>query len=116
MPSEKALSKLALINVLKKCSPEHRLRMINYLNNDGIRILSEVIFNILFNGSPLTPAQRKKIRKEYSKDKQILKQIGKKSGSIKSKKKLLRQTGGFMGTLLGKNKHILSETKDYFNK
>lgn len=102
MPNEKALSKLALITVLKKCSPEHRIRMINYLNRDGIQVLSEVIFNTLFN-APLTPAQKRKIRKKYSKDKKILTQIARKHGSLKVKRKLLTQTGGFMGTLLGTN-------------
>ena len=102
MPNEKVLSKLALVTVLKKCSPEHRIRMINYLNKDGIQVLSEVFFNTLFN-APLTPSQKGKIRKKYSKDKKILKQIAKKSGSLKFKRRLLRQTGGFMGPLLGEN-------------
>ena len=62
MPNEKALSKLALITVLKKCSPDHRIRLINYLNKDGIQVLSETVYNTLFN-MPLTPAQKKKIRK-----------------------------------------------------
>ena len=102
MPNEKALSKLALITVLKKCSPDHRIRLINYLNKDGIQVLSETVYNTLFN-MPLTPAQKKKIRKNYAKDKKIYQKIARKRGPLKNKKKLLRQTGGFMGTLLCKN-------------
>ena len=102
MPNEKDLSKLALITVLKKCSPEVRARMIEYLNPEGVKVLSEVIFNVLFNESPLTTTQRRKLRKEYSKDKHALKEISKKHTSLKKKRQLLKQTGGFMGTLLGK--------------
>ena len=104
MPNEKDLSKLALITVLKKCSPEVRARMIEYLNPEGVKVLSEVVFNVLYNveDSPLTTTQRRKLRKEYSKDKHALKEISKKHTSFKKKRQLLKQTGGFMGTLLGK--------------
>ena len=104
MPSENDLSKLALITVLKKCSPEVRSRMINYLNPDGIKVLSEAVFNVLFNldDTPITKEQRRKLRKEYSKDKDVMKEIAKKNTSFKRKRQLLKQKGGFMGTLLGR--------------
>ena len=108
MPSENDLSKLALITVLKKCSPEVRSRMINYLNPDGIKVLSEAVFNVLFNDFPITKEQRRRLRKEYSKDKEVLKEIAKKNTSFKRKRQLLKQKGGFMGTLLGKvNMHFI---------
>lgn len=103
MPSENDLSKLALITALKKCPPEARSRMINYLNSDGIKVLSEAVFNVLFNETPITREQRRRLRKEYSKDKEVLKEIAKKNTSFKRKRQLLKQKGGFMGTLLGKS-------------
>ena len=103
MPSENDLSKLALITALKKCPPEARGRMINYLNSDGIKVLSEAVFNVLFNETPITREQRRRLRKEYSKDKEVLKEIAKKNTSFKRKRQLLKQKGGFMGTLLGKS-------------
>ena len=42
---EKVLSKLALLNVLKKSSPNVRCQLINFLNSQGIQVLSEAIFN-----------------------------------------------------------------------
>ena len=101
MSKEKNLSKLALINVLKKSSPEARSRLINYLNSEGINVLSESVHNVLFNDAPLKSSQRRRLKKQYSKDKKILKEISKRRGSFKKKKKLLKQTGGFLGTLLG---------------
>ena len=71
-PKEKYLSKLALINVLKKSPPDVRSRLINYLNSEGITVLSESIHNVLFNDAPLKNSQKRRIRKEYSKDKKVL--------------------------------------------
>ena len=56
---EKNLSKLALINVLKKSPPEVRSRLINYLNSEGINVISESVYNVLFNDSPLKTNQKK---------------------------------------------------------
>ena len=98
---EKYLSKLALINVLKKTPPDARSRLINYLNSEGINVLSESIHNVLFNDAPLKNSQKRRIRKEYSKDKKVLLEISKRRGSFKNRKKLLKQSGGYLGTLLG---------------
>lgn len=98
---EKSLSKLALINILKKSPPEVRCRLINYLNNEGINVLSESVYNVLFNSAPLKTSQKRRIKKKYLKDKKLLLEISKKRGSYKKKKKLLKQSGGFLGTLLG---------------
>ena len=98
---EKYLSKLALINVLKKSPPDVRSRLINYLNSEGVNVLSESIHNVLFNDAPLKNSQKRRIRKEYSKDKKVLLEISKRRGSFKNRKKLLKQSGGYLGTLLG---------------
>lgn len=94
---EKYLSKLALINVLKKSPPDVRSRLINYLNSEGVNVLSKV----LFNDAPLEKRQKRRIRKEYSKDKKVLLEISNRRGSFKNRKKLLKQSGGYLGTLLG---------------
>ena len=94
---EKYLSKLALINVLKKSPPDVRSRLINYLNSEGVNVLSKV----LSNDAPLEKSQKRRIRKEYSKDKKVLLEISNRRGSFKNRKKLLKQSGGYLGTLLG---------------
>ena len=98
---EKLLPKLALIEVLKKCPKGARPQIISYLNSEGINVLSETIHNVLRNEAPLKDSQKKRLRKEYKKDKKVLLEIAKKRGSFKNKRKLLKQSGGFLGTLLG---------------
>ena len=98
---EKLLPKLALIEVLKKCPKGARPQIISYLNSEGINVLSETIHNVLRRDAPLKVSQKKRLRKEYKKDKKVLLEIAKKKGSFKNKKKLLEQSGGFLGTLLG---------------
>lgn len=98
---EKLLSKLALIQFLKKCPKDTRSHIIGYLNSDGINVLSETIHNVLRKDSPIKNSQKKKIRKEYKEHKKVLLQIAKRKGSFKEKRKNLKQSGGFLGTLLG---------------
>ena len=105
---EKNLSKLALINILRKSPPEVRRRLISYLNSEGINILSESVHNVLFNNAPLRESQKKRLKKQYLKDKKALMEISKKRSSLKKKKELLQQSGGYLGTLLGKTEnHML---------
>ena len=109
---EKLLSKLALIEALKKCPKDARCRLINYLNPQGLTVLSETIKNCLRKDAPLKDSQKNRILKEYKKEKRkVLLEIAKKRGTFKNKKKLLmNQHGGFLGTLLG-IKHFLSLVK-----
>ena len=103
---EKNLSKLTLINTLRRSRPEARGRLIKYLNSEGIQVLSESVFNVLFNNAPLTKSQKRRVKKEYSKEKKTLKELSKRSTSLRKKRKMLKQTGGFLGTLLGKRRLI----------
>jgi len=98
---EKLLPKLALIEVLKKCSKDARPQIISYLNSEGINVLSETIHNVLRRDAPLKVSQKRRLVKEYKKDKEVLLEIGKRGGSFKNKRKLLKQSGGFIGPLLG---------------
>jgi len=97
----KLLPKLALIGVLKKCPKDARGQIISYLNSEGIKVLSETIHNVLRIEAPLKDHQKKRLRKEYGEEKEVLLEIAQKRGSFKNKRKLLKQSGGFLGTLLG---------------
>ena len=97
----KLLPKLALIEVLKKCPKDARGQIISYLNSEGIKVLSETIHNVLRIEAPLKDYQKKRLRKEYGEEKEVLLEIAQKRGSFKNKRKLLKQSGGFLGTLLG---------------
>ena len=105
MANEKHLSKLALIETLKKCSPMVRGRMLNYLNPEALKVLSEVIFNVQFNENifkNLSKSEKRRLRKEFANDKEILFEISRRRGSYKKKRKLLKQTGGNLGLLLSR--------------
>ena len=98
---DKLLPKLALLQVLKKCPKDARGQIISYLNSEGINVLSETVHNVLRIEAPLKDHQKRRLRKEYRKEKEVLLEIAKKRGSFKNKRKLLKQSGGFLGTLLG---------------
>ena len=98
---DKLLPKLALIEVLRKCPKNARGQIISYLNPEGIKVLSETVHNVLRIEAPLKDYQKRKLRKEYTKEKKVLLEIAKKKGTFKNKRKLLKQSGGYLGTLLG---------------
>ena len=59
MPNKKHLAKYALISTLKSSKPEARAHLIGYLNDSGIKLLSEVVFNVLFNNLSLSKREIK---------------------------------------------------------
>ena len=104
---DKLLPRLALIEVLKKCPKDARGQIISYLNSEGINVLSETVHNVLRIEAPLKDHQKRRLRKEYRKEKEVLLEIAKKRGSFKNKRKLLKQSGGYLGTLLGIKKKYM---------
>jgi len=59
LSKEKLLARLALIDVLKKCPKDARSQIIDYLNSEGINVLSETIHNVLRKETPLKDSQKK---------------------------------------------------------
>ena len=106
--ASKALAKYTLIKVLRNSKPEIRVQLIQFLNDDAINILSEALYNVLFVDIGLSPENKKKLREEYSKWEKVLRSASKKSNNIKTRKKLLVQNGGGLGTILGLAASILS--------
>ena len=58
MPNKKHLAKYALISTLKSSKPEARAHLIGYLNDSG-KLLSEAVFNVLFNNLSLSKREIK---------------------------------------------------------
>ena len=108
MPSKKHLSKYALISTVKSCHPKIRHHLINILNDKGIDLLSECVYNIFFNDHNLPKEQKDSLRKLYKDKEKVLKTIGKRSNSIKTRKRLLVQHGGDLGEILTIASSILS--------
>ena len=59
MLNKKHLAKYALISTLKSSKPEARAHLIGYLNDSGIKLLSEAVFNVLFNNLSLSKREIK---------------------------------------------------------
>ena len=105
---KKALAKYTLLKVLRNSKPEIRVQLIQFLNDDAINILSEALYNVLFVDIGLSPENKKKLREEYSKWEKVLRRASKKSNNIKTRQKLLVQSGSGLGTILGIAASILS--------
>ena len=58
MLNKKHLAKYALISTLKSSKPEARAHLIGYLNDSG-KLLSEAVFNVLFNNLSLSKREIK---------------------------------------------------------
>ena len=106
--ASKTLAKYTLVKVLRNSKPEIRVQLIQFLNDDAINILSEALYNVLFVDIGLSPENKKKLREEYSKWEKVLRRASKKSNNIKTRKNLLVQKGGGLGTILGIAASILS--------
>ena len=107
MPNKKHLAKFALINSLKSCKPQTRMHIISFLNDKGIEVLSESVYNTIFNDLCLSKSKKKKLCKTYKE--KIFKAIGKKNNSIKRRRSLLIQHGDSLGLLLSIASNLLSE-------
>ena len=98
--NKKHLAKYALISTLKSSRPEARAHLIGYLNDSGIKLLSEVVLMcclIIFhcpNEKEVGWGKCIKVKRGLSKN------IGKKHNSIKRRKRLLQQHGSNLGPLL----------------
>ena len=109
MPNKNHLAKHALITTLKTCKPEARVHIIKFLNEKGIKLLSESVYNVIFNDLSLTKGEKKKLRKYYKDKENIFRSISKKSNSIKRRRALLIQHGASLGNLLSIASNLISQ-------
>ena len=75
---------------------KRRNALINLADTCEIKAIAEIVDNILKGNIPLTREQVAKLKKH----KKHLRQIAKRKVATKTKKKLLKQTGGFLSTLI----------------
>ena len=92
----RALQQLHSLKLLSMASKEERTAIINKSSRNLILALSEVIFNVLYGTVELTSDEILRLRRYHK----TLYTIARKSTSIFKKKKLLKQKGGFLTTLL----------------
>ena len=85
-----------VLKVLQKARPKKRKEILESANKDLVYCLCECIVNVLNGNVPTTAAQKQKIRRHGN----TLKEIKHKQTSLKQKKKLFIQRGGFLPMLL----------------
>ena len=87
---------LSTLKILSKAPKKLRMAVLNNATLDVIQAVTEVIHNVLVGTVKLTPTEIKRLRKYH----RTLVEITKKSTSLKKKKALIVQKGGFLLTLL----------------
>ena len=108
MPSKKHLHKFAIISALKSSKNNLRSHLIKNLNNKGIDILSECIFNTCYVDQGLSKKDKNRIYKIYKGSEKALKSISRKSNTTKTRRKLLSQHGASLTPILSIGEKVLS--------
>ena len=88
---------LALLKMLVTASPQQRKAILCAASDDLVAAISEIALNTLKGNVPISESQFRVLKKKQ----QLIKKLSSKRGSIYSKKKLVKQSGGFIGALLG---------------
>jgi len=87
-----------ILHVLGKCNKKKfRKNILKYCDDDIIKTIAEIAINILNGNNKISPAQKAKLKKH----KKQLRFLACAKKSIKAKRKILVQHGGFLPTLIG---------------
>ena len=97
-PVSKLKKNLKILQHLAHCTGEECSHMIPAVKDDVIRVLAQICVNVMNKNLPLNPSEAVRILSPFKKE---LKAICKKKTSIKTKRKILQQKGGFLPALLG---------------
>ena len=85
-----------MLKFLSRAKPPLVKAVVKNASPQLVKTLCECCHNVLKGNVPLTPVQKRRLRRH----KANLRQLTKKKLSVKKRKQLL-QTGGFIGALLG---------------
>ena len=96
MGGSKVKKHVDLLVYLSKISPRQQKMLIHGLDRSAVDALAEVALNLIKKNVALTPAQIDKLRPHE----ESIYQLALKKNSVARKKRLLRQKGGFLGTLV----------------
>jgi hypothetical protein len=87
---------LEFLKSISKCNELSRKQSLTSCSNDSIKAISEIALNTLKGNLKLTPLQIRQLKKH----KKNVRQLAKKKLSVKEKRKLLIQQGGFLPFLI----------------
>lgn len=100
-PKKEQLSQLRLLQI---CPLKLRKQLIEKVNNKCIKAICECCLNTLKGNVPLTAEQKKKL----SKHKGIIRKLSDRKLSLKKKRKIISQKGGFLNILIPTVLSVLS--------
>ena len=86
-----------LLKVLQKASPKQWKALLKNASNELVLCIAEIVSNVLKGNVKVNAKQHAQLRKY----KRVLRTLINKRISVKSKKRLLSQKGGFLSALLG---------------
>lgn len=94
--SSRVKRNLALLKLLITVPPRQRKAILCSASDDLVAAISEIALNTLKGNIPLSPQQVRVLRKRRT----LIKTLGNSKLSLRKKKYLVKQSGGFLGPLL----------------
>lgn len=93
------------LHLLSRSSAKRRKALIKQATKEELAALFEICFNILRGNLPLNSYMKKKLKRE----RHTLRTLANKKVSLKQKKEIANQKGGFLGTIAGIALPILAD-------
>lgn len=90
----------SLLKALQAANPTDRKVLLNLLDDKHVGLLCECVHNFVFKDLRLEQCIKAKWQREFKSEEKDLKKLTHKTTSIKSKKRILNQQGGFISALL----------------
>ena len=97
--TEKLEKYIDLLELLLEATPHQRKLLIEMANGDFLSLISDCCLNVLNGNVPLEPTRKKRLRKYAPTMRQLISK-GDRNKSLKQKRKLMLQHGGFLPALL----------------
>ncbi len=91
---------LPLFKALSKLKPAQGGEIYGNLSDDAVNAVCECVHNIAYSDIGLSRSKQRTVRKCMCKNKSAIKFLAKKNNSITRKRKLMKQEGGYLGTIL----------------
>lgn len=95
--SERVRRNWGVLKILVKAGPKQRKAILCNANNDLVGAIAEIALNTLKGNLPLKPSQYQNLKRK----KDCIKKLSDRKLSLKKKKQVILQSGGFIGPLLG---------------
>lgn len=96
MAPQRLQNQISYIDVLSKAKPKQRQAILKHADKELVLCLCECVLNVLNGNVPLKPHEIEKLRKHQN----ILRHLVEPKNSLKNRKEIFIQKGGFLPVLL----------------